>query len=130
MHRVFVYGTLKSGGKIRGLDTLGWMHDIEDAAELIGKAVTANPSFSLYNLGAFPAASIKGNNKILGEVWEVNDEMFGLLDGIEGYPEFYNRTKVQTTQGEAWMYYIPGIEDDQDEELIYAAPGEIVSWGS
>jgi gamma-glutamylcyclotransferase (GGCT)/AIG2-like uncharacterized protein YtfP len=127
MHRVFVYGTLKSGGRVRGLDMLGWVRDIEDAAVLVGEATTVNASFSLYDLGSFPAASIAGNNKILGEVWEVNDEMFEVLDGIEGYPTFYNRTTVKTTRGEAWMYYIPEIEQS-NEELIYAEPGETVSW--
>lgn len=127
MHRVFVYGTLKSGGRVRGLDTLGWMRDIEDAATLIGEASTVNASFSLYDLGSFPAACIEGDNKILGEVWEVNDEMFEILDGIEGYPTFYDRTRVNTTHGEAWMYYIPGIEDE-GEMRIDAEPGETVSW--
>jgi gamma-glutamylcyclotransferase (GGCT)/AIG2-like uncharacterized protein YtfP len=29
------------------------------------------------------------------------------LDAIEGYPDFYNREVTMTTQGKAWMYYLP-----------------------
>ena len=45
MNRVFVYGTLKSGGEIRGLN------QFEDAV-IVGKAKTQYPDYDMADLGA------------------------------------------------------------------------------
>lgn len=100
MHKVFVYGTLKSGGSIRGLNNFG------EGADIVGKAKTTYPDYNMEDLGAFPGVFLKGTKYIQGEVWEVDDEVFEMLDGIEGYPDFYNRIKTETSQGKAWMYYL------------------------
>jgi len=47
-NKVFVYGTLKSGGSIRGLNQFG------DGAVIIGKAVTTYPDYEMLDLGSFP----------------------------------------------------------------------------
>ena len=100
-NKVFVYGTLKSGGQIRGLNQFG------DGAVIVGKAQTVYPDYDMIDLGAFPGVVKGGTYKIQGEVWEVNDETMQDLDAIEGYPDFYNREVTMTTQGKAWMYYLP-----------------------
>ena len=100
-NKVFVYGTLKSGGQIRGLNQFG------DGAVILGKAQTVYPDYDMIDLGAFPGVVKGGTYKIQGEVWEVNDETMQDLDAIEGYPDFYNREVTMTTQGKAWMYYLP-----------------------
>ena len=102
MNRVFVYGTLKTGGKLRGLNRF-------EGATIINKAYTEHPDFDMIDLGAFPAA-VPGNSVIQGEVWEIDEYTFGELDTIEGYPTFYNRQLVETTEGSAWMYYIDNID--------------------
>ena len=99
-HQVFVYGTLKSGGEIRGLNNFG------DSAIIVGKAKTQFPDYEMVDLGAFPGVVLNGTKYIQGEVWEVDDEVMEQLDMIEGYPEFYNRQQTQTTLGKAWMYYL------------------------
>lgn len=99
LHRVFVYGTLKSGGDIRGLNQF-------DGATIVGKAKTNYPDYNMLDLGAFPGVTKEGEKYIQGEVWEVTDEVMEQLDAIEGYPHFYNREQTQTTQGKAWMYYL------------------------
>jgi hypothetical protein len=38
---------------------------------------------------------------------------------IEGYPDFYNKEKTETTQGRAWMYFLPG-----DQYRDYPKNGE------
>lgn len=101
-NKVFVYGTLKTGGTIRGLNQFG------DGAVIIGKAVTTYPDYEMLDLGSFPGVFKGGTYKIQGEVWEVNDEVMQALDDIEGYPEFYQRELTLTTQGKAWMYYLAG----------------------
>jgi gamma-glutamylcyclotransferase (GGCT)/AIG2-like uncharacterized protein YtfP len=97
---VFVYGSLKTGGTIRGLDGM-------PGAEIVGKATSTYPDYNLLDLGAFPGV-IKGTSHIQGEVWKCSDEIFKTLDEIEGYPDFYNRVKTETSQGRAWMYYLEG----------------------
>ena len=102
MNRVFVYGTLKSGGAIRGLNQFG------EGAAIVGKAKTMYPDYEMSDLGAFPGVFLNGKFHIEGEVWEVNDQVMEQLDAIEGYPDFYNRQVTHTTQGKAWMYYLEG----------------------
>jgi len=118
---VFVYGTLKKGNSRRGLNR--W----NVGATFIGDAVTADAKFDLYDLGAFPAVGLNGENHISGEVWSVDDATLEDLDRIEGYPDFYNRIEVNTTQGRAWMYYIPDI---QSYRTSYIKPdtNNISSW--
>ena len=50
---------------------------------------------------------LNGKFHIRGEVWEVSDKVLEQLDAIEGYPDFYNKQVVHTTQGKAWMYFLP-----------------------
>ena len=100
MNKVFVYGTLKSGGEVRGL------HQFGDGATIVGKAKTQYPDYEMSDLGAFPGVFLNGKFHIEGEVWEVDDETMEQLDAIEGYPDFYSRQLTHTTQGKAWMYFL------------------------
>lgn len=102
MAKVFVYGTLKSGGELRGLDRFG------DGATIVGKAKTVYPDYEMADLGAFPGVFLNGEYHIEGEVWEVDEDTMEDLDAIEGYPDFYNRQLTHTTEGKAWMYYLVG----------------------
>jgi gamma-glutamylcyclotransferase (GGCT)/AIG2-like uncharacterized protein YtfP len=121
MNKIFVYGTLKRGDRHRGLDQ--WA----DGSEFVGEAVTTKPLYSLYDLGAFPAANLQGDSHISGEVWRVDDRTMRDLDRIEGYPAFYKRTQIETTQGTAWMYHIPDIKN---YNAVYIEPdtNQIASW--
>ena len=116
MNKVFVYGTLKSGGSIRGLSNFG------DGAVIVGKAKTTYPDYKMLDLGAFPGVFLNGKHHIVGEVWEISDEVMEQLDAIEGYPDFYNRQVTHTTQGKAWMYYLEG----KDYELYKGVRGDQV----
>ena len=98
-NQVFVYGTLKRNNRVRGLDQFG-------DAVFVGLAETTDSQYDLWCLGAFPAISLNGNNTIKGEVWRVNDAVMDQLDMIEGYPAFYRRRIIETTQGPAWVYYL------------------------
>ena len=119
-NKVFVYGTLKRGNSIRGLDSWG-------DAEFVGTAVTSLSHFRLHDLGAFPAVSKDGSDHIAGEVWTVDDDVLSTLDRIEGYPDFYDRMQVDTSQGRAWMYYIPDIENYRNTP-IESDQNQIASW--
>lgn len=101
MNKVFVYGTLKSGGSIRGLENFG------DGAVIVGRAKTTYPDYHMVDLGSFPGVLMGGTKHIQGEVWEVSDDVAEQLDAIEGYPEFYNKVPTETSQGKAMMYFLP-----------------------
>jgi gamma-glutamylcyclotransferase (GGCT)/AIG2-like uncharacterized protein YtfP len=116
--QVFVYGTLKTGGEIRGLNNLGLN------VEPKGKAKTSYPDYEMLDLGAFPGL-LKGKSFIVGEVWSVDADALFTLDGIEGFDRdeeevewklpnfgdasqhsFYTRTVIETSQGKAWVYFL------------------------
>lgn len=70
----------------------------------------------MVSLGGFPALIVdeKENNPITIEVYEVDPDTFKMVDGLEGcttgdkfsHANFYNRKKIETSEGEAWVYYI------------------------
>lgn len=97
MHKVFVYGTLK-----RGFPNAS----ILEYCEFISNAVVRG---LMRSLGPFPAVSLHGDNQIKGEIYAVDDATMAHLDRLEGVPSFYQRDKVETSAGPAWIYTI----DDQ-----------------
>ena len=93
----FVYGSLLEGfGN----------HQIISDAKFLGEHVT-DAKYSLLNLGSFPGVLENGDTSIVGEVYEVTDEIFARLDMLEGYPTFYGRKQIKTAYGDAWIYLLP-----------------------
>lgn len=97
-HLIFVYGTLRQGG-------LRAMPDIFPAAKFIGQA---NVSGSLYDLGDYPGLLLDdANSSVIGEVYEIDDEIFHQLDEIEAASD-YRRTQVEVSLGHdrmsCWVY--------------------------
>jgi len=86
-HRLFVYGTLKSGHARSGL---------LEGQTLQGKAVTV-PEYRMYNCGSYPALVYDPENgeEIEGELWEIDNELLHRLDRVEGVPDLYVRTEVR-----------------------------------
>ena len=106
--KIFVYGTLKSGNSTRGLDSPQFAH-VEKTK--IGIAKTTDSKFNMVDLGAFPGVVVNGTHDILGEVWEGGEDFLELCDSIEGHQKdkeanFYHRDKVDTTEGEAYIYHL------------------------
>ena len=93
MPKVFVYGSLKKGFA---------NHGILSNAKFIGKYVT-EPSYTMYDLGAYPSITLDGDTSIHGEVYEVDD--LYRLDVLEGCPDYYQRIEIKTKYGLAWVYY-------------------------
>ena len=122
MHRVFVYGTLKAGHTTRGLHNT-------PGAEFVSVATTSSGLYRMIDLGAFPAVLFGGKDDILGEIWEVTDTVFEQLDRIEGYPDFYTRTIVQTDQGYAWMYHFRKHEADAGT-LMQSNEDGVLEWNT
>lgn len=93
-HIIFVYGTLRHGGS---------NHYMLAGSEFLGPHWTA-PRFTMFRLGQFPAVVPRGETAIAGEVYRIDDDVFGLLDELECYPQVFSRQRIDTHAGDAWMY--------------------------
>lgn len=93
---VFVYGSLKRGGAID-------ITDFGDSVEFVSETATKKSSFNMVDLGSYPGV-VQGNSKIMGELWNVTDDVLDTLDMIEGVPSLYRREVVETDDGYAFMY--------------------------
>lgn len=104
---VAVYGTLRTGESNHRS-----MVRANGTSMGLGKTVE---NYNLYSLGGFPKVSLTRNDHevpVVVEVFETDERgLTGPLDGLEGYPSFYNRTLVDVLldSGEtvkAWIYHI------------------------
>jgi gamma-glutamylcyclotransferase (GGCT)/AIG2-like uncharacterized protein YtfP len=99
MELLAVYGTLKQGQYNHTV--------IEQGAEFLGDASIAG--WEMYSLGAFPTIVPTHDEEqtVFVEVFTVPD--LRAADRLEGYPSLYNRKKVDTPYGEAWVYYMENV---------------------
>jgi len=107
--RVFVYGTLKRGGVgyfSCGLDKQRYVGtaNAEDVALLL---VGSTIAFS------FPAM-VRGEGRVAGEVFDVDDETVAAMDRFESEGRMYLKQPVQTSRGQM-MTYIWNYETDNME---------------
>lgn len=87
MTLVFVYGTLKRGGR---------NHRCLAGQQFLGEARTA-PGYMLYSLGDYPGMvrSADTSHDVTGEVWEVDAACLAQLDELEGVAEgLYERVSL------------------------------------
>lgn len=98
--RVFVYGSLKNG---KG------NHRLLSGSKYLGRCYVEG-RHRLLSLGGFPGL-VKSDDlepqKVVGEVYQVNEETLQSLDWLEGHPRFYCREKVPTPFKNAWAYFLP-----------------------
>ncbi|TWT27012.1 gamma-glutamylcyclotransferase [Planomicrobium sp. CPCC 101110] len=73
--KMFVYGSLKKGGKY---------HCYLDEATLVAEYAVANGIIYDSGLG-YPAAVLSEPGKITGEIYDIPDELWPALDDLEGY---------------------------------------------
>src|SRR3977135_3533983 len=97
-HLVFVYGTLRRGGA-------GAMSIRFPNSKFIGDAKAGG---SLYDLGAYPGLlSSESNSLVMGEVYEVDDEILNELDDFEAASNYW-RKQVEISLGAdrklCWTY--------------------------
>jgi gamma-glutamylcyclotransferase (GGCT)/AIG2-like uncharacterized protein YtfP len=97
-HLVFVYGTLRRGGA--GAMSLRFPN-----SKFIADAKVSG---SLYDLGAYPGLLLnESNSLVIGEVYEVDDEMLNKLDDFEASSN-YLRKQVEISLGTerrmCWVY--------------------------
>src|SRR3546814_6776345 len=73
----------------------------------------------MFSLGGYPGV-IEGDERISGELWEIDDAAFARCDRLEGHPNFYKRWQVGIVSDSeddkevtAWIYIYQG---DRSEE--------------
>ena len=129
MNLLFVYGTLKKGfGNHRVL------YDGSAPPTLLSSnAYTYDTKWDIIpngpRGGGFPYL-IPGDYSVMGELYLVNDKVFRQCDGLEGYPNFYDRHLIPVSLREnprvqdiqmAWAYVPADAEslrkrvDEQNE---------------
>lgn len=82
---LFVYGTLKRGGR---------RHDLLAGQEFLGTARTL-PHYRLYRHPAYPClVEDEPGNSIVGEIWRVREESLRAIDAYEGSPRLFCRRAI------------------------------------
>lgn len=82
--RVFVYGTLRRGGR---------NHALLAGSRCLG-AFATQARYRLLDLGPYPALVDGGSDRVAGEVYEVEAVVLERLDELEGHPTFYRRAPI------------------------------------
>lgn len=92
--RIFVYGTLRTGGAAGGLLAGG---------RALGEATLRG---SLYDVqGRFPALVLGGDTEVQGELWEVPAARLAELDAYEGVDQgLYRRARAEADGTACWVY--------------------------
>lgn len=98
---VFVYGSLKKGFHNHQLLS-------GNDATFLGEAESTAPAYAMLDLGSFPGL-IEGDQRVKGELYEVNQYTMDNLDALEGHPYMYERKLARfKMEGhkikEAWVY--------------------------
>jgi gamma-glutamylcyclotransferase (GGCT)/AIG2-like uncharacterized protein YtfP len=107
-HLVFVYGSLRRGGT-------NAMSELFPQAQFIGDGMVSG---SLYDLGEYPGLLLNESNSfVIGEVYEVDDELLTTLDHFEAGSDYW-RQQVEISLGAVtsmgWTYEPkPGLCSDR-----------------
>lgn len=91
---VFVYGSLRRGQR---------NHHFLGASRFLGMHKTA-PDYTMLVVGAYPGVIARGQHSIVGEIYRVSAATLAQLDLLEECPEAYERKRIVTSAGRAWMY--------------------------
>ncbi|KAK9883622.1 hypothetical protein WA026_001795 [Henosepilachna vigintioctopunctata] len=123
LHKVFVYGTLKSGEP----NHQKLIEDTGSYRKLIclAKTSTKYPLIiaSQYNIPFMLYEPGMGNN-VEGELYEVDDKVLKALDELEDHPNFYIREQNEvisledSTVHTAWIYFIKSFRKELLEKQM------------
>lgn len=97
-HLVFVYGTLMKGEH----------HHTRLAHARFLRAAETRSSYDLVQIDYYPAMLPGGRYRVLGELFEVDDQTLALLDELEEVPHYYERHTIELADGtRAFAYIMP-----------------------
>jgi gamma-glutamylcyclotransferase (GGCT)/AIG2-like uncharacterized protein YtfP len=90
MIRVFVYGTLMENC----CNHEGYLN----GQKYLGQAVL--PGYALFNLGSYPGIIPDIEERVLGELYEINPQILKQLDILEGNGYLYKRQSTEVWLGD------------------------------
>jgi gamma-glutamylcyclotransferase (GGCT)/AIG2-like uncharacterized protein YtfP len=64
----------------------------------------------MVDLGHYPGAVKVANGgwHLYGEIYDISDRAFGVVDAVEGHPDFYTRIEIEADHfGKCWLYTLP-----------------------
>lgn len=110
--KIAVYGSLLSEM---------YNHDLlnNDESTLLGEDII-DDNFTLVAVCSYPGLIQHegGNTPVKMEIYEVSDEIYANVERLEGYPNYYDKLKIDTKFGEAEVYVLgeeylsrPKVED-------------------
>ena len=105
---VMVYGTLLRGEPNH--TRMGGARFVRD--------VRTEASFTLVDLGPFPALREGGCTSVVGEVYDVTTEHLAALDRFEGVPHLYERVPVQLADGGVVNAYVQRGASHRTRDVI------------
>lgn len=92
-----VYGSLRNG--------FGNNRLLKDSDHLSTETISI--PYRMVSLGGFPGlVPSDENHDIVVEVWSVDDATYRNVERLEGFPNFYQKAVVNTTQGEGEVYVL------------------------
>jgi gamma-glutamylcyclotransferase (GGCT)/AIG2-like uncharacterized protein YtfP len=95
---VFVYGTLMKGE----------LHHTSIQHARFVRAAETPAAYELVQIDYYPAMLRGGSSRIVGELYEVDDETLKRLDELEEVPHYYERCTIELADGsEALTYVMP-----------------------
>jgi gamma-glutamylcyclotransferase (GGCT)/AIG2-like uncharacterized protein YtfP len=97
-HLVFVYGTLMKGE----------LHHTSISHARFVRAAETLPEYELVQIDYYPAMLKGGASRIMGELYEIDDQTLARLDELEEVPHYYERVAIKLADGtEAQTYVMP-----------------------
>ncbi|XP_044745260.1 putative gamma-glutamylcyclotransferase CG2811 isoform X2 [Coccinella septempunctata] len=115
LHKVFVYGTLKTGEPNHHV----FANNVDGCYKLLCKAVTSQKYPLIlgtkFNIPFLLQKPGTGYN-VKGELYEVDDKVLAVLDELEDHPNFYIReqsdviSSADSSVHKAWIYFIKNFQ--------------------
>ena len=115
---VFVYGTLKRGEANHGVMESANGEFISES-KLAGYYMVNTPWYP------FAAKSDSDDDYIEGELYKVSADKLHILDTLEGYPQLYDRDRVNVQDLDAFIYVNRNKAEMKAYEKKY---GKVTNW--
>lgn len=114
MNNIFVYGTLMNGQRA---------HDRLNGAKYLGKAVLRD--YEMFSLGEFPGIQPHLGSSVVGELYEVDEDMLSMIDSYEGEGSIYNRETISAyTYSDKYDPHCPSIFPSTHKAYAYIYNGQ------
>lgn len=94
---LFVYGGLKRGGVY---------HSNLEGAEFVGECMSRKAKYALFTPNDAWPILYKGNYRIKGELYKIDQKLRDRLDWVEGHPNLFTRVmfKIRSLKGLVYVY--------------------------